>query len=217
MEVTHNAQRRTTPGWSYDHRSERRAYGASARRAQRALDTYPAFGQPAVVSQDDPVIPTPAELVDAFVHPPTILTVARRDELSDGRVRIVSHLELWPWRVVVRGVRANRFPTMPKHATRQPYEFDESSSELASGRVDIHEPDAAEVRAFRKESEWMTGWRLSDDVGTEYQLLGAGSGGSGGELWSEFHSEFHPRVPSDARVLSIHPPDDDAFPVALPT
>ena len=75
---------------------------------------------------------------------------------------------------------------------------------LASGRVDIHERDATEARAFRKESEWMTGWRLSDDVGTEYQLLRAGSASSGGELWSELHC-----VPSACpvgRSRAQHPP-----------
>jgi hypothetical protein len=58
----------------------------------------------------NPELPTPGEMVETFVHPPRIVVVGARHDLGDDRLLIVSHVELWPWRVVVRGTMANRRP-----------------------------------------------------------------------------------------------------------
>lgn len=137
-------------------------------------------------------LPTPGEMVEAFVHPPRLVEVARREASGDGRVLVVSHVELWPWRVVVRGVIANHHPTT----------------------VDPVDGEAMRAR-FLLDSEWMTGWSLVDDADSEYHSSTGSMGGSGGDTWVEFHIEWHPCVPAAATTLTIRPPDGNAFDVPL--
>ncbi|MAT05343.1 MAG: hypothetical protein CL424_09920 [Acidimicrobiaceae bacterium] len=43
-----------------------------------------------------------ADLVAAFFRPPRVVACGF-EGFADGEVTIVSHVELWPWRTVVRG------------------------------------------------------------------------------------------------------------------
>ena len=51
-------------------------------------------------------------MMDAFMHPPAVaIVVGHRHETHDGLIQIVSTVELWPWRTVVRSVeQTNELP-----------------------------------------------------------------------------------------------------------
>jgi hypothetical protein len=57
--------------------------------------------------------------------------------------------------------------------------------------------------------------RLSDDLGTEYQGRGGGSGGGGNE--KRGHTDFLPGAPPEARYLTVTWGDDLQFAVQLPS
>jgi hypothetical protein len=143
---------------------------------------------------EDPPDPTAAELIDAFIHPPRLITIAQRVELTDGRVRVLSHLELWPWRTVISGVYASaRRADVPQEARAR------------------HQWPFVAVDG----TDWFSAWQLDDDVETVYDRTGGGGGGSGGDLWATFHVEFVPNVPSRAKRLTIHMPDGDPIQVSV--
>jgi hypothetical protein len=64
-------------------------------------------------------------------------------------------------------------------------------------------------RAEPMNVEWFAGWRLGDDVGSEYRRTGAGIGGAAGDLWQSFNIEFVSHVPADVSRLRIETPDGD--------
>jgi hypothetical protein len=156
---------------------------------------------------------TQSQLIDAFAHPPRLLTIGDRTESTVGEVLIVSHAELWQWRVVLRGARADKralsYPSVVHPAT-----VDSSVSPGTVSAALIEMSQAAKER-HRAQSIWLSNWRVRDDVSTEYRLVGASSGGTGGDVWSDFHIEFEPGVPSNALVLTIVPPDGTAIVLQL--
>lgn len=159
---------------------------------------------------------TPADLVDAFIHPPTLVEVAARAESDTGEVLIVSHLELWPWRVVVRGVRADRYADTSPTVLPVPPDLSATARTVLveAVRADRSRPDALARR--QAHAAWYTSWQIADDIATDFQRVGAGGGGSGGNLWSDFRVEFHPSVPPAARQLTITSPYGDEIAVRLP-
>ena len=117
---------------------------------------------------------TPAELVDAFVHPPEIVAVGHRGETESGEVLVVSHLELWLWRVVVRCLRAHRVPPA-NHGPSLEAVPDANGSGVAVMRVVMAGPEETELR--RSQTAWLQQWQLTDDIGTSYRMSRAGSSG----------------------------------------
>jgi hypothetical protein len=117
--------------------------------------------------------------------PPKIVAIGNRRELENGIIRIITHVELWTWRVVVRG---SMLPPPPWKRVGPLG----SADDRGAARAQLH--------------AWHLAWRLTDDVGTVYVLRGSGGGGDGSH-W-DFDVRFDPQVPPDARVLSIHVPDD---------
>ena len=166
------------------------------------------------VMPDDLSSVTAAQLVDAFVHPPELVEVAWRAESTDGGVLIVSHLELWSWRVVVRGLRANRFAmTTPAAVPSVPGEV--ASSAYGVAELQVVSSDASGVESRLEATRWFTGWDFVDDVGTVNRCVSGGGGGSGGLLWSEFHVEFQPTPPPIAEHATLKAPDGSYIPVEL--
>lgn len=53
-------------------------------------------------------IPSFGEKLDAFMRPPRVFEVGYRYESADGEILIVTSVETWPWRTVIRGVTTNR-------------------------------------------------------------------------------------------------------------
>jgi hypothetical protein len=138
-----------------------------------------------------------ADWIDAEVHPPRLVTVAQRVALADGSVRVVSHVELWPWRTVVRGVYA--------HEHRDP----------RTGSSNAAQESVAPWRFEPMNADWFAGWLLGDDTGTLYRRTGAGIGGAAGDLWASFNIEFASPVPRQASRLTIHTRDGDRIEVAI--
>lgn len=154
---------------------------------------------------------TPSEMIDAFVHPPRIVSIGRRTESAVGELLIVSHVELWPWRVVIRGLGADkRATTALSLPDMSPFEPEVSPGTL-SGR--LIEPSRATRERFRAQHVWVTTWVIEDDVSTEYRLVGASSGGHGGDTWWDFDIRFHPGAPAGARFLTLVPPGSE--PISL--
>lgn len=128
-----------------------------------------------------------ADLVSGFFHPPRII-VCGFEGTVDDEITIVSHVELWPWRTIVRG------------------SFTQSGSVVSNESLKGLE-DRARQRA------WFEQWSLADDVGTEYHQNGASRGGDG--FCSDVHVECRTPVPAEATRLSIMAPRGHLIEVAL--
>ena len=153
-----------------------------------------------------------AEFFDAFMYPPILVHVGHRTEWAEGPIRIVSHVELWPWRVVVRGARADR------HAVPRPSErFDSRAAHpsigagpgtvtgrIVSGRADDR---------YRGLRGGINQWSLSDDIGTQYRMTGGGGIAAAG--WYDFAIEFAPAAPPSCGRLSIRTADSDVIDVPV--
>jgi hypothetical protein len=154
---------------------------------------------------DEPSDVTAPKLVDAFIHPPDVADVGFRAESTAGEVLIVSLVEVWPWRTVIRGLRADKSASVSSLGAR-PQPDSDAPSGVVVGAARLM-PDQEMLERQRAVAAWYTAWRVADDVETEYRSVGAGGGGSGGALWSDFRIEFQPGVPQTARHLAIISPD----------
>jgi hypothetical protein len=139
-----------------------------------------------------------ANLLDAFMHPPRLYRVAHRTESPDGRILIVTHVELWPWRIVIRGARAIK-PAPPRRLLGEGVPTGDQPPGSVRGAVRDQSP--AEVERARTEARWFTDWQISDDVGTSYLAQGSHSGGN--ETWTDYAIEFQPSAPAGASHLTI--------------
>ncbi len=149
--------------------------------------------------------PTPSghEMIDAFVHPPILIPIGKRIEAD--RVVVLSHIELWPWRTVVRGVIAQRDvrpPVLPAATA-------DDDPSITGGVVTAHVVDSSDdMWADRREGiEWMSDWTLIDDIGTNYESRGWHGLPTTGQLWSDVAWEYRTPTPADARVLTLAHPD----------
>ena len=106
----------------------------------------------------------------------------------DDEVTIVSHIELWPWRTIVRG----------------------SVTHSGSIRSNENSPGASDRMHQR---DWFEQWSLADDVGTEYHRAGGGRGGDG--FCADVEVQFRTAVPAEATLLSITAPGDHRIEMAL--
>ena len=162
-------------------------------------------------------LPAFGDMLDAFIRPPRVFEVGYRHESAEGEVLIVTSVEIWPWRTVVRGVTANR-------TTRWGTPF-QSTSVDASEPPDNgeHTPEVNLVSpvqrarelglgAHRVRAEAMMSWHLDDNAGTTYRATGWHGRGS---MWSDFEIEFKPGAPSVASLLTITPTVGEPIPVRL--
>jgi hypothetical protein len=138
---------------------------------------------------EPPRLPTARELVDAFVHPARVIQTPYRG--SGDQVLVVSHIEIWPWRVVVRGLRAD--------ATFVPRRREVQTVRHGIRPVDVA-PD--EGGLLQLDADWPGQWSLHDDVGTAYRYTG-GTGDFRGVLWTDFSIAFEPAVPDAAGELTL--------------
>jgi hypothetical protein len=129
-----------------------------------------------------------ADLVARLFHPPRVVACGFEGAVDDD-VTIVSHVELWAWRTVVRG----------------------SVTRVGSIAYNEGMPDASDPRG--DVGSWLREWRLADDVGTEYRPAGAGRGGDG--FCSDVHFSFRTAVPAGATRLTIVTPDGHRIEVPL--
>lgn len=126
-----------------------------------------------------------AELVAGFFRPPRIVGCGYRGR--DGQdVLIVSHVELWPWRTIVRASVTRR-----------------GSIATNEGHPDDH--------TFT--DRWLQDWSLDDDVGTRYLPSGAGIAGDG--FCRDVEAQFATAVPSTATRLTIHVPTGGRIDIML--
>ncbi len=128
-----------------------------------------------------------ADLVSGFFHPPRIVVCGFEGSVDD-EVTIVSHIELWPWRTIVRG----------------------SVTHSGSIRSNENSPGASDRMHQR---DWFEQWSLADDVGTEYHRAGGGRGGDG--FCADVEVQFRTAVPAEATLLSITAPGDHRIEMAL--
>jgi hypothetical protein len=150
-----------------------------------------------------------SDLIDAFMRPPKLLPIDRRLETDDGVVHVLSHLELWPWRVVLRGAGADKNAT--DDGVRQlaiPSQTDVRGSSTVSVGV-LRQEHLAENRAAMDRT---VGWGIADDLGTEYRMIGASSGGGG--RWWDFEVRFEPPMPTTVRRVMISAPNGELVEVA---
>jgi hypothetical protein len=150
-----------------------------------------------------------SDLINAFLHPPRLLPIGQRHESDDGVVSVLSHLELWPWRVILRGARAdpNAEDESVRHLTTLPQQHDDGPVGISIG---VLEPEHRGRN--RAVMEWTTAWLLADDLGTDYRIIGAST--SGGLRRSDFEVTFEPQMPPNAKRVTITTPDGDAVEVA---
>ena len=117
-----------------------------------------------------------ADLVAAFFHPPRVVACGFEGSVGDV-VTIVSHIELWSWRTVVRG------------------------SVTLAGSIGYSQDRTAEPDWAREAGTWFREWSLVDDVGTDYEQAAAGRGGDG--FCSDVEVRFSTAVPPEATRLTI--------------
>jgi hypothetical protein len=139
------------------------------------------------------------ELTDSMMHAPRLVPIAKRFELDDT-ILVISHAEIWKWRIVLRGTRASRGAPMPLTVPVVP-----DVNEGASGVlwVEHYDPRTGRHEAHR----WLTEWSVHDDIGTDYRLVSGGGGGTGGEWWSDLHVQFEPSPPAGASRLTFRGPE----------
>ena len=121
-------------------------------------------------------------LVIANIRPPRLIAAPSRERVGD-QIVVFSHVELWPWRIVLRGALANEAVRLPE-------------PDLDSEQRDRFFADGGLHR-------WMTDWQATDDLGSDYRFAGSGGGGSGGDLWMDFHVQFDPAPPENAKRLTF--------------
>ncbi|HNI35998.1 MAG TPA: hypothetical protein PLV93_11390, partial [Microthrixaceae bacterium] len=76
------------------------------------------------MAKSDGRVPSANEMVEAFIHPPTVLSIGVR-RVEGSTVVVLASVELWPWRTVLRAVLADSafepsrvdFPTEPTAST----------------------------------------------------------------------------------------------------
>lgn len=129
-----------------------------------------------------------ADLVAQIFHPPRVIACGFEGKV-DNDVTIVSHVELWPWRTVVRG------------------------SVTRAGSIAYNQGMPGPMDPRGDQMNWFTQWALTDDVGTDYHQVGAGRGGDG--FCSDVDVRFRTAVPSNATRLSIFTPGGHRIEVPL--
>jgi len=156
-------------------------------------------------------------MLDALMQRPRVFEVGYRHESAEGEILIVTSVETWPWRTVVRGVTANRntqwgtpFESLSIDASEPP-DNDKANPEInavaAAHRARVLWLDPRRVRA-----QAMMSWQLHDDAGTAYR---ATSWHGSGSMWSDFQIEFEPGTPRAASQLTITPTVGEAVAVRL--
>lgn len=141
-------------------------------------------------------------MIDAFVRAPIVVPIAQRYE--GNPVVIVSQLEVWPWRVVLRGVVAN--PDFMPVGTNESSP-DLETDGLGTSTVSLRRATRDEVVGWRRHVDWMLSWTLSDETGSERPASTWQGGPSDNELWSDVALTFDVVVPtnSDRRLVVSHP------------
>lgn len=142
--------------------------------------------------------PTPRELTDAFIHPPVLVPIGERFE--DDLVVVVSHVEIWPWRLVVRGLVAD--PNFEPDAIVLP------PTELSSPADDNSALDAIgqHRHRWRRGIDWMNSWSVVDDAGTEFVATGWKGSPFDGQYWCDLELQYEGVAARSARRLSISGP-----------
>ncbi len=136
------------------------------------------------------------EFVVSNVQPPQIIAISSRERLGDQMV-VFSHLEIWRWRVVLRGAIADVEAPSPRSC---------DADDGSSGRS--HESS---------EHRWLGRWHAIDDLGTEYRQTSAGCGGSGTDFWMDLEVQIEPAPPTGANRLSLTGPNDAKLDIDLST
>jgi hypothetical protein len=139
---------------------------------------------------EPPRSPSAREFVEAFVRPARVIEAPHR-RLVDDEVLVVSHIEIWRWRVVVRGLRGDP-------------NFRPSRREVSTIRHGAQLVDVApeEGHPLQRDIDWLPAWRLTDDVGTVYRNAG-GTGDFRSVLWTDFSVAFEPTPPVVTSVLNL--------------
>ena len=157
-------------------------------------------------------LPTPREMVDAFVHAPLLVPIGERVDGEDFVV-VLSHVELWPWRVVVRALVAN--PNFAPQSLRLPTGNAGASSGVGVVTADVVALTEQHHERWRRQIEWMNSWELADDTGTQFNSSGWSGGPSDDQLWSDLELRYDTIVPPNAHRLTISGPTFDSIEVAL--
>jgi hypothetical protein len=159
-----------------------------------------------------PSQPTARELIDAFVHAPTLLPIGER--IEGDRIVVLSHVEVWPWRVVVRALVAN------PHFTPQPMRFPngdmDASTAVGVVTAEVAASTGHQRERWQRDIEWMNAWTLADDTGTQFRSSGWSGRPSDDQLWCDLALTYDMVVPPIAQRLVISGPAIGQIDVALP-
>lgn len=150
--------------------------------------------------EDRDSLPSAFDLVEAFVQPPHIVPLAVR-ESNGATIVVLTAVELWPWRTVLRGVVANS-EFVPRRRTL-PVVPPDAPPGTISGMIRT----VADPAGHRVHAEWMASFALHDDSGTEFRLIGwSGGGPLDQQLWADVEWNFDAPVPASATRLMISGP-----------
>jgi hypothetical protein len=89
------------------------------------------------------------ELTDSMMHAPRVVPIAKRFELDDT-ILVISHAEIWRWRIIVRGTRASREAPTPLTVPVVP----DGNEGDSSGLTLEHDARTGRHEAHR----WLTEW-----------------------------------------------------------
>lgn len=148
------------------------------------------------------LLPTPREMVEAFVHAPLLVPVGERVE--GDLVVVLSHVELWPWRVVVRAMVAN--PDFNPRARQFPTGGPNASAGVGVVTGEITDQAEQHRERWQRGIEWMNSWTLTDDLGTEFLASGWSGAPSDDQLWSDLTLTYDTVLPPTAQRLIISGP-----------
>lgn len=149
--------------------------------------------------------PTAQELIDAFIHPPKIVLVAQR--FVSDHVVVVSHVEVWPWRVVVRALTANPGYSVQHAEAPQSDPPTGDTSQTGSVSVSIVEPSEERINRFRRDIEWMQSWVLTVDSGSKLHAAGWKGGVNEDSLWRDLELQYDVVLAPGSERLTISHPD----------
>ena len=76
---------------------------------------------------------------------------------------MLSHVEVWPWRVVVRGLVAN--PEFDPQPMQLPEGFEEGPVGVGRYTAEVIHADDQRLADWRRSLDWMNSWSLTDDAG----------------------------------------------------
>ncbi len=147
------------------------------------------------------------DLIDSMMDAPRLVPIAERRELKRA-ILVISHAEVWKWRIVLRFALGSREAPIPLTLPIVAGDHRDGTGIVFATVVDSRDRKHETHR-------WMSEWSVHDDVGTDYRLVSGSGGGNGGDWWQDLSVQVEPAPPPSASRLTFNGPEDVTASVEL--